>query len=310
MPNAVLFAILGIPDGGAAVGRRSPWSARSDRLGGAVPAAGHGLGARRDLHLLHRRDRRCRARRRCWSTPTARGSRCSCCSCPSTIVGGVLILRGSLFIRDDLAMVVAEIREELDEHERQQADPDDHPGAAGQPHRLLLRPGADPVRRRLRGPQGRGARPARHERRRQVDDPAGHRRARHAVARRRPPERADRSRTCRPRSGRGSASSMLPGGKGVFPDLSDPGEPGDGDVQLPVTTGPTMERRIAVRTRAVPGAGRAPGRARRIALRRAAAAARARPDAGLRARDPDHRRALPRARADHGRAAGRGRSSS
>ena len=42
---------------------------------------------------------------------------------PATVVGALLILRSSTFIRDDLAMIVAEIREELEEHERQQAGP-------------------------------------------------------------------------------------------------------------------------------------------------------------------------------------------
>lgn len=46
---------------------------------------------------------------------------------PSTIIGGLLIVRGSTFIKDDLTMIVAEIREELDEHERHQADPDTIP---------------------------------------------------------------------------------------------------------------------------------------------------------------------------------------
>ena len=42
---------------------------------------------------------------------------------PSTIIGGFLILRSSTFIKNDLSLVVAELREEMDEHERQQADP-------------------------------------------------------------------------------------------------------------------------------------------------------------------------------------------
>jgi ABC-type branched-subunit amino acid transport system ATPase component len=45
----------------------------------------------------------------------------------ATLVGGLLILRSSMFITDDLAMIVAEIREELDEHERQSADPETIP---------------------------------------------------------------------------------------------------------------------------------------------------------------------------------------
>jgi ABC-type branched-subunit amino acid transport system ATPase component/predicted MFS family arabinose efflux permease len=43
---------------------------------------------------------------------------------PSTVVGGLLVLRSAGFIKDDLSMIVAEIREELDEHERQKADPE------------------------------------------------------------------------------------------------------------------------------------------------------------------------------------------
>ncbi len=42
---------------------------------------------------------------------------------PSTVIGGLLIIRSSGFIKDDLAMIVAEIREELEEHDRQEADP-------------------------------------------------------------------------------------------------------------------------------------------------------------------------------------------
>jgi ABC-type branched-subunit amino acid transport system ATPase component/predicted MFS family arabinose efflux permease len=43
---------------------------------------------------------------------------------PSTIVGGVLVVRSAAFIKHDLSLVVAELREELEEHRRQQADPD------------------------------------------------------------------------------------------------------------------------------------------------------------------------------------------
>jgi ABC-type branched-subunit amino acid transport system ATPase component/predicted MFS family arabinose efflux permease len=46
---------------------------------------------------------------------------------PSTIVGGLLILRGASFIRNDLSLVVAELREEMSEHQRQQESPDDIP---------------------------------------------------------------------------------------------------------------------------------------------------------------------------------------
>ena len=50
---------------------------------------------------------------------------------PSTIIGGFLILRSARFIRNDLSLVVAELREEMEEHTRQVEAPDDDPGAPG-----------------------------------------------------------------------------------------------------------------------------------------------------------------------------------
>ncbi|MBL8776800.1 MAG: MFS transporter [Acidimicrobiales bacterium] len=46
---------------------------------------------------------------------------------PSTLIGGLLVLRSSTFIRNDLSLVVEELREEMAEHERQQAEPDGIP---------------------------------------------------------------------------------------------------------------------------------------------------------------------------------------
>jgi ABC-type branched-subunit amino acid transport system ATPase component/predicted MFS family arabinose efflux permease len=46
---------------------------------------------------------------------------------PSTIIGGLLIVRSSMFIKDDLALIVAEIREEEDERQKRLADPDSVP---------------------------------------------------------------------------------------------------------------------------------------------------------------------------------------
>jgi ABC-type branched-subunit amino acid transport system ATPase component/predicted MFS family arabinose efflux permease len=42
---------------------------------------------------------------------------------PSTIIGGLLIMRSARFIRNDLSLVVAELRNEMAEHERQRSDP-------------------------------------------------------------------------------------------------------------------------------------------------------------------------------------------
>jgi ABC-type branched-subunit amino acid transport system ATPase component/predicted MFS family arabinose efflux permease len=46
---------------------------------------------------------------------------------PSTIVGGLLVVRSSLSIKRDLSLVVADLREELDESERRRADPEHVP---------------------------------------------------------------------------------------------------------------------------------------------------------------------------------------
>jgi ABC-type branched-subunit amino acid transport system ATPase component/MFS family permease len=46
---------------------------------------------------------------------------------PASLVGGFLILRSSTFIKNDLSLVVAELREEMEEHKRQQADPESIP---------------------------------------------------------------------------------------------------------------------------------------------------------------------------------------
>ncbi len=46
---------------------------------------------------------------------------------PSTIIGGLLIIRGASFIRNDLSLVVAELREEMAEHRRQQEAPNEIP---------------------------------------------------------------------------------------------------------------------------------------------------------------------------------------
>jgi ABC-type branched-subunit amino acid transport system ATPase component/predicted MFS family arabinose efflux permease len=46
---------------------------------------------------------------------------------PTTIVGGVMIIWGSHYIRNDLSLVVLELREEQEEHQRQADDPDSIP---------------------------------------------------------------------------------------------------------------------------------------------------------------------------------------
>ena len=198
--------------------------------------------------------------------------RCSprCCPTPTAPDGvivlyravdvwsGLLILRSSTFIQDDLALIVARDPRGAGRARAAAWPTPIGAGAPGEPRRLLLRPGADPLRRRLRGAQGRGARPARHERRRQVDDPAGHRRAGHPVARRGSPQRPLDHVRLRRSSGPGSGIHMLPGGKGVFDDLSDPREP-RGRRRTSYRKRPRRRRRggSTRALEAVPGAGRA-----------------------------------------------------
>jgi len=46
---------------------------------------------------------------------------------PATLVGGVMLIRGASFIKGDLSLVVQELREELEERDRQAADPEHIP---------------------------------------------------------------------------------------------------------------------------------------------------------------------------------------
>ncbi|GAA4990766.1 hypothetical protein GCM10023205_73050 [Yinghuangia aomiensis] len=46
---------------------------------------------------------------------------------PATLIGGYLVVRSSTFIKGDLSMVVQELREELEERDRQADDPDNIP---------------------------------------------------------------------------------------------------------------------------------------------------------------------------------------
>jgi ABC-type branched-subunit amino acid transport system ATPase component len=46
---------------------------------------------------------------------------------PSTLIGALLIVRSAHFIKNDLSLVVVELQEEMEEHKRQQANPDDIP---------------------------------------------------------------------------------------------------------------------------------------------------------------------------------------
>ena len=189
MPNVwTVVPVLAVGHRVRAGGVRDPARGRVDDH--PVPAARAWHRDDRHLRVPVRLVLRSGAHRPARATPTARAPRSTIIVLPSTLIGGALIALGARHIRDDMAMVVEELREEQDEmHRMQQADAVVPVDPGPQP-RLLLRQGAGAVRRRLRRPRGRDARAARHQRRRQVDAAARHQRARRRRPRRRPASRS------------------------------------------------------------------------------------------------------------------------
>ena len=110
------------------------------------------------------------------------------------------------------AMAAEEWREAKAGRQRQAA------GVPRRRRRIRRRPGA--VRRRLRRRGGRDHRPARHQRRRQVDAAAGHQRHPGGVGRRHRLRRARHHPHAAARDRRPGASMHMPGGRGVFPGLT------------------------------------------------------------------------------------------
>ncbi len=145
------FWILGVPQAVL-----TDLGVRDDRPGAAgrraVPAARHG----------HRAWRRCTssssaASWAAWSrasspTRSASAARSSSSACRRSIIGGLLLMNGARFIRNDLSLVVEELLEEQDEHREAQR--------ARRPRRRSLQvanidfsygTGAGALRRELRG---------------------------------------------------------------------------------------------------------------------------------------------------------------
>ena len=200
---------------------RSPWSGRS--LQSVVPYRLRGMGARarRDLHLLHRRDRRRAALGAAHRRVRAAQPRCSCIVVPSTIIGGLLIIRGASSSATTSRSSSPSSRRRWRSTERQQSSrPSDDPRPAGRRHRLLVRAGAGAVRRRasrsgrgevlaLLGTNGAGKSTIL-----RVD-----RRPRDAGAWRRAAERAQHH-LHHPRAAGALGIRILLGGKGVFPAMT------------------------------------------------------------------------------------------
>jgi ABC-type branched-subunit amino acid transport system ATPase component len=125
MPNVVLFALLGVPQ---LVLLTVSFSLVGPVLQSVVPYRLRGLGAALGAIYIFFIGATGGAFLSALLTD-AFGPRAAVLAIvvPSTIVGGYLIIRSSGFIRNDLSMVVAELREELDEHTRQMAEPEDIP---------------------------------------------------------------------------------------------------------------------------------------------------------------------------------------
>ena len=101
---------------------------------------------------------------------------------PVCAVGGLLLYLGSGFVRRDITLVIEDVLERYAEGRRRQGGRSD-PRAAGAQPRLLLRGQPGAVRCRPRGGRGGDPGAARHQRRRQVDPPAGGRRPRPSAPR-------------------------------------------------------------------------------------------------------------------------------
>ena len=111
---------------------RSRWSARCSSRSCPYRLRGMGSALGVDLHLLHRRDRR-RAARRVLHRRVRPARRGAAARRPvddhRRLPDPAQRVESS---SNDLSLVVAELREELDEHRRQQARPEDDPRAPGQ----------------------------------------------------------------------------------------------------------------------------------------------------------------------------------
>ena len=222
---------------------------------------------------------------------------------PATLIGGLLFLRGASSIKRDISVNVAEIREELAEHERQRADPSAIPAlqvshvdfSYGQVQVLFdvgfeVRTGEVLA---LLGTNGAGKSTI-------LRVVAGLGTPSRGVVRLHGRSITFASPEMRARMG----IRMLPGGKGVFGDLTV-----RENLEMAAfnqrSDRAEVERRITTALELFPELAAARRPAGVVAVGRTAAAPRLRRRAHRGSRHPDHRRAVTRVGADHGRAARR-----
>ena len=192
---------------------------------------------------------------------------------PTSIIGGLLLMNGARFIRNDLSLVVEELLEEQEEH-RKRFELGEAPPAlqvanvdfSYGPVQVLFDVNFEIARRVRRAP--------RHQRRRQVDDPAHHQRPRGSRARRRAARRAQHHlrRAGVAREARHRAASRR---QGRVPEPHRRAEPG-GERAARGRFAARDRRTHRQGARAVPRARRPPAPARAQPQRRSAADARAR----------------------------------
>ncbi len=121
MPNPVLFAIVGIP---STVLLSAGFMMVGPIMTSVVPYRLRGMGASLGALYIFLIGATCGSLlsgllSQAYGTRTA----IIVIFVPSTVLGGFLLMRGASFILGDLGMVAAEIREELEEHDRRVGDP-------------------------------------------------------------------------------------------------------------------------------------------------------------------------------------------
>jgi len=125
MPNVVLFVILGIPQ---IVLMLTAFAMVGPLLQSIVPYRLRGLGgALGSLYIFFIGATGGALVSALFSDEFGPRTAIIAIVVPTSIIGGYMFLRGSRAIKTDLSMVVAELKEELDEHNRQLAEPENIP---------------------------------------------------------------------------------------------------------------------------------------------------------------------------------------
>ncbi len=120
MPNAVLFTIFGIP---GAVLMSCAFVMVGPIMSSIVPYRLRGIGtAYGSLYIFLIGATGGAVLAAAFTNASGPRTAVLLIAVPSTMIGGIMIIRGASFIRNDLALVASELHEEFDEHQRRSAD--------------------------------------------------------------------------------------------------------------------------------------------------------------------------------------------